>query len=317
MTTTAVLPAVERELILPASPARVWRALTDPEELVKWFGERTELDLRPGGGGWMEFDGYGRISIRVETVDPERFLSIRWATTPDVAIDDGPTTLLELTLTPTKDGGTRLHLRERSFTDQAARFENIEGWVHELGDLMDHLATEPWEHPLRRALHLNASADRVWRAERPRRVQDLVEHEEHRRAPTRLGGLVRLPGVRPALRAYRDHRAAPLLGLALGRGQAGRPARRGRPGAAHRVTRQAARRRRHGPPTHRERLRRPRVTQGQRRRLGRRGTARPPAPDRGLNVHGERPSRATQEGADNLTRCCCGSRRSGGDPGSR
>jgi len=56
---------IERELELPASPARVWESLTDPELLVGWLADEVSLDLRPGGDasfrtgemvrtGWIE-----------------------------------------------------------------------------------------------------------------------------------------------------------------------------------------------------------------------------------------------------------------------
>lgn len=44
---------IERTLELEASPDRVWRAITDPTELSKWFGHETDLDLVPGYEGAM------------------------------------------------------------------------------------------------------------------------------------------------------------------------------------------------------------------------------------------------------------------------
>ncbi|MCV0403196.1 MAG: SRPBCC domain-containing protein [Chloroflexi bacterium] len=35
--TTTELPAIERTLELDASPERVWRAISDPDELARWF----------------------------------------------------------------------------------------------------------------------------------------------------------------------------------------------------------------------------------------------------------------------------------------
>ena len=34
---------IEKVLEFQASPDRVWKAITEPEELSKWFGHRTEL----------------------------------------------------------------------------------------------------------------------------------------------------------------------------------------------------------------------------------------------------------------------------------
>jgi uncharacterized protein YndB with AHSA1/START domain len=42
---------------IQASPAEVWRALTEPEELERWFVPRASVDLRPGGEFRWE---YGR-----------------------------------------------------------------------------------------------------------------------------------------------------------------------------------------------------------------------------------------------------------------
>ena len=41
---------IRKEILLPATREEVWSALTDPEELERWFANDVELDLRPGGG---------------------------------------------------------------------------------------------------------------------------------------------------------------------------------------------------------------------------------------------------------------------------
>ena len=96
--------------------------------------------------------------------EPERYLAIRWAGETDKTLDDSPGTLVEWTLDASDDGGTLLHLRESGFTTRKSRLEHVGGWVEELAELMDHLAVEPWEAPIRRVLHLSASRQRVWRA---------------------------------------------------------------------------------------------------------------------------------------------------------
>jgi uncharacterized protein YndB with AHSA1/START domain len=40
---------IQRELILPAPPERVWAALTQADALSAWFGSHANVDLRPGG----------------------------------------------------------------------------------------------------------------------------------------------------------------------------------------------------------------------------------------------------------------------------
>jgi uncharacterized protein YndB with AHSA1/START domain len=156
--------AIERTLELHAAPDKVWRALTDPAEIVAWFGTAAD-DLREvGATGWFGFDDEGRFAVRLESVDPGRFLAWRWAEESDTAIDDGPTSLVEWTLEPLANGGTRLHLRESGLSSGRNLEMNTAGWFIELAELREHLATDPWQVPIRRRLELRADRDRVWRA---------------------------------------------------------------------------------------------------------------------------------------------------------
>ena len=49
--------SIEREVILPVPPARVWAALTRPDQLSAWFGTQATIDLRPGGEVIFTWDG--------------------------------------------------------------------------------------------------------------------------------------------------------------------------------------------------------------------------------------------------------------------
>lgn len=136
-----MIDPIERILELEAPPERVWRALSDPEELALWFGHSAELDLRPGGGGWFGWSGHGRFAVRVEEVDAPRRLAWRWARDSDVELDESPSTLVEWELEEGSDGGTVLHLRESGFELGQDREQNVRGWRAELGDLADHLSS--------------------------------------------------------------------------------------------------------------------------------------------------------------------------------
>ena len=41
--------AITRREIVPAPPERVWRALTDPDEVCRWWSDAAEIELTPGG----------------------------------------------------------------------------------------------------------------------------------------------------------------------------------------------------------------------------------------------------------------------------
>ncbi|MEV6112715.1 SRPBCC family protein [Streptomyces sp. NPDC052109] len=58
---------------------RVWRYVTDPDELQQWFPSRAEMELRPGGT--IRFSGDPNMpesTGRVLAVDPPRHLSFEW-----------------------------------------------------------------------------------------------------------------------------------------------------------------------------------------------------------------------------------------------
>ena len=51
-----MIGVITRRLELSAEIERVWKALTDPNELAKWFPERAEFDPQPGTLGWLEWE---------------------------------------------------------------------------------------------------------------------------------------------------------------------------------------------------------------------------------------------------------------------
>jgi uncharacterized protein YndB with AHSA1/START domain len=162
-TLNPTVAAIERSLDLAAPPERVWRALTDSAEVAAWFPQRASLPTEVGASGWMEWDGYPRFLVRLEALEPIRRVAWRWASAEEPDFE-ASASLVEWELEPTASGGTRLRLRETGFETNAARFGNVEGWFEELGELRDLLATETWQHPIRRTLHLRASRERVWEA---------------------------------------------------------------------------------------------------------------------------------------------------------
>jgi uncharacterized protein YndB with AHSA1/START domain len=94
---------VERDVVLPAEPAEVWEALTEPERLEEWFSTEAELDPVPGGEGVFRWgDGEERRAV-VREAEPKERLVLDW--------DDGGEVVLEL---EEVEGGTRIHVTETS-----------------------------------------------------------------------------------------------------------------------------------------------------------------------------------------------------------
>ncbi len=130
---------VEKVLELDVPVEQVWRAITDPAELARWFGDEAEVDLRPGGDAAMKWENHGRYAMRIEEVDPPRRLVWSWVHEPDVAFKEAPATRVRWTLTPRDDGGTTLHLLETGFRTDLHLGQNDEGWDAELGELAELL----------------------------------------------------------------------------------------------------------------------------------------------------------------------------------
>jgi uncharacterized protein YndB with AHSA1/START domain len=131
------IPAIEREMTFAASPQRVWRAISDPTELARWFPQRAAWDLRPGGTGTFWWDGHGSFPIQVEAVDPPRYLAWTWGREAEIdPASQESATLVEWWVEPREGGGTTLRMRESGFQLPAHRAGNDEGWTEELGELV-------------------------------------------------------------------------------------------------------------------------------------------------------------------------------------
>jgi len=136
---------ITMDIEIAASAEVVFRALTDPQQLVAWFGgsKHWELDLRIGGkwlatgydescGGDWEMQG------EVIELDPPRFLAYTWRT--NVEHDLGLQTEVRYELERT-DKGTRLRLIHKGFGDNREAFEAYRGgWAIELELLRAYVA---------------------------------------------------------------------------------------------------------------------------------------------------------------------------------
>ena len=134
---------IERTVTLTCAPGEVWQALTTPEGLSAWFGERATIDLRPGGAATMTFAGGLTVDMRIERVEEPTVFAYTWRL-PDLPDDDPRRTYVEFTLTPDGDG-TRLSVIETGFAQLPleSRGETYdshsEGWTRELDELAEHL----------------------------------------------------------------------------------------------------------------------------------------------------------------------------------
>lgn len=138
---TEISLSVERTLELAASPEGVWRALTDPAELGRWFPDRVDQEGDgPGAQGSFFWENHGAYAFQIEAAERPRRLVWRWARDPETPLDEGVTTQIEWVLEPRPDGGTTLHLCESGFVRPEDQEGNSKGWDAELGELVELLS---------------------------------------------------------------------------------------------------------------------------------------------------------------------------------
>jgi uncharacterized protein YndB with AHSA1/START domain len=134
---------IERTVNLNRAPREVWQALTTAEGLSAWFGERANIDLRPGGAATMTFASGTTVHMRVERVEEPAVFAYTWRL-PDLPESDPRRTYVEFTLEPDGDG-TLLRVVETGFaqlpvdTRRETYDSHDEGWSQELTELVEHL----------------------------------------------------------------------------------------------------------------------------------------------------------------------------------
>ena len=137
---------------IAASPEKLFRALSDPAEIPKWWGatgayqtERCEIDLRPGGK-WQTFiarpEGADKDAPQMTvggeyiTIDPPRLLEFTWSP----SWDNFEVTKVRYEIEPTA-AGSRLTVIHTGFEGRPERANgHNEGWVRVLGWLSDYAA---------------------------------------------------------------------------------------------------------------------------------------------------------------------------------
>lgn len=111
---------------IKAPPARVFRALTDPKDLVRWFVSKAEIDLRKGGNFTFVMDGTTE-EHKILKVVKNKLISYTWPTS------HGPTargvgSVVTFSLRP-KSGGTVVTLRHQGFKRGRMYTSYSAGWI--------------------------------------------------------------------------------------------------------------------------------------------------------------------------------------------
>ena len=144
---------IERNILLKAPRARVWRALSNAEEFGRWFGVNLKGQTFGAGQrtqGHITYPGYEHVmfDVQIERMEPERLLSWRWhpaAVERDVDYSKEPTTLVVFELADA-EGGTLLSIVESGFDKvpperrMTAFRMNSGGWDAQIKNIEKHVA---------------------------------------------------------------------------------------------------------------------------------------------------------------------------------
>lgn len=108
---------IARDILIEAPVDVVWRVVTEPEHIVRWFSDTAELDLRPGGDGVLTFESQNHVApLVVDTVEPPTTFAFRWSAPEGEAPAPGNSTLVTFSLAAEGDGATRLSVVESGIT---------------------------------------------------------------------------------------------------------------------------------------------------------------------------------------------------------
>ena len=142
---TKNLPSLTIVRRIKAPPAKVYAALTKPEQMVQWWGPdagptlSAEADVRPGGRfsvvfrllNGAEYNPSGVYRVVV----PEKKLVFTWEWSGAPERESLVTFLLEPFDGVIEGGGTILTLIHEQLPDEAARNSHEDGWNGFLGKL--------------------------------------------------------------------------------------------------------------------------------------------------------------------------------------
>jgi uncharacterized protein YndB with AHSA1/START domain len=132
--------------IIQATPERLFKAWTEPEQLKKWWGPRSvtcvdaEVDLRVGGlyriANQFSDGKVLWISGEFQLIEPPRKLVYTWRIEPA----QQPAELVTVSFEPRASGATEVIIIHEHIPNKAARDRHEQGWFGCLDGLAKYLS---------------------------------------------------------------------------------------------------------------------------------------------------------------------------------
>jgi len=130
------------------------RAITEPDQIVQWFSDEADVELRDGYEGALIFKERATkertvAQITVQAFEPDRSFSYRWTYEPGVVPGEGNSVLVEFVLIA-ETGGTRLRVAESGLDlldwSQEQKDDYVadhnRGWAKHIGELGAYAAAK-------------------------------------------------------------------------------------------------------------------------------------------------------------------------------
>ena len=132
---------IKKELVIRATPARVYKALTDPKELTQWFPDVASLEPKIGGKihfKFLQFKKDNRINKdysvdgKIIELEENKKLTYTWGH-PD--IPEFPPTKVSWILEEIGEGTTKITITHMGFSDEDVMRSFSEIWTWFTGRL--------------------------------------------------------------------------------------------------------------------------------------------------------------------------------------
>lgn len=145
-----ITDSIEQEVRIDAPIDVVWETITDPAHISRWFTDKAEVDLRPGGEVSITWVDHGVTeTLHIVDVEEPNLFSFRWLNPKDQQADASNSTLVEFKLSTDGDA-TVLRLIESGFseigwaedTKESAISDHINGWTTHTEALSRYFASE-------------------------------------------------------------------------------------------------------------------------------------------------------------------------------
>jgi uncharacterized protein YndB with AHSA1/START domain len=129
---------IARDVEIGAAAEDVFRLLTEPEKLARWWPDSAEIDARVGGRFRFVFrGGEAVVTGEVTRFEPPRALALAWFPSGRPEVE----TQIEFTVTPLGDDRSRVEVVHSGWEEAPElRPMHDEGWAYFLGRLKEAMS---------------------------------------------------------------------------------------------------------------------------------------------------------------------------------